>query len=327
MMRVPAISRPFITGITLSVGLAATATFVAKTLGGPALLYALLLGMCFKLLGDKVKSGVTFSGRTILRIGVALLGFRIAVSDLLALGIAPALLIIAAVTLTILFGAAFARALGLKPALGILTGGATAICGASAAMAIGTLLPRDKIDERDITFAVVAVTTLSTLSMVLYPPVIHALGLGDMDAGFIIGATIHDVAQVVGAGYMVSPAAGDHATVTKLFRIALLVPVTTVLAAMFASGRNGAKGPTSTIPWFLILFVVFAGIRSTGIVPDKLVSLANDASRWCLCIAIAAVGLKTSVGDMRSLGFKALLLAIAETLFLITVVVLGMLYD
>ena len=198
------------------IGLAAA--FVADHYGGPTLLYALLIGMTFHhLAGDsRFAPGIRLSSRTVLRFGVALLGVRISVEQILALGITPVLIVLIAVPSTILFGLLFARALGMTKSQGVLTGGAVAICGASAAMAIAAVLPERKDSERHLIFTIVGVTTLSTIAMVLYPLLVALFEMSDVRAGFFLGGTIHDVAQVVGAGYMISESAGDTATFTKL---------------------------------------------------------------------------------------------------------------
>lgn len=313
-------------GLTLSVVIAAAATFAAEHQGGPALLYALLLGMALKGLADgpSAAPGIAIASRGVLRVGIALLGLKIAVDQVIGLGLGSATLIAAAVTTTICFGVWLARRLGLRLAQGLLTGGATAICGASAALAIGSLLPSSPENERDTTFAVVGVTTLSTAAMILYPPLLSAVGVDDGKAGFFIGATVHDVAQVVGAGYMISPEAGDIATVTKLFRVALLVPVTLVVAAV--CGQQTAARTRVRIPWFLTLFLLLVGLNSMGLVPQTATTLAGTLSRWCLVTAIAAVGLKTSLADFRDVGPRPLVLLLAETAFLAMIVGAGILF-
>ena len=325
-------ARSNLTGLVLSLVIAAAATFISDHQGGPALLYALLLGMTLKSVAESPasKPGIVFSSRTVLRIGVALLGLKIGVAQVMALGLSSALLLMASVTVTIFFGIFLSQKLGLDAKLGLVTGGATAICGASAALAIGSLLPHSDENERNTTFAVVAITTLSTVAMIVYPALLHAVGAGDSAAGFYIGATVHDVAQVVGAGYMISPLAGDTATVTKLFRVAMLVPVTLVLASVYkpAATTNGttdgaAKKPRIMLPWFLVVFVAFVALNSIGFLPASLIDAAGQISRWCLVTAIAGVGLKTSLGDFRGMGLRPLVLVFAETLFLAAFVALG----
>ena len=134
-----------------------------------------------------------------LRLGVALLGVRITLGQIASLGIAPVLTVVVGVASTILIGFLLARRLRLSDMFGVLSGGAVAICSASAALAIASVLPHDKDRERDTTLTVVAVTALSTLAMILYPVFATSIGLDHRHAGVFIGGTIHDVAQVVGA--------------------------------------------------------------------------------------------------------------------------------
>mgnify|MGYP003896376767 CR=1 FL=1 len=156
------------------------------------------------------------------------LGARITLVQLGGLGWFNGALIVAGVLATIGFGMVVSRMLGLDRRLGILTGGATAICGASAAIAIATVLPRTETSERELVFTIAGVTVLSTLAMVVYPLIVTGLGLSPDDAGIFLGGTIHDVAQVVGAGYGMSKETGDAATIVKLLRVAMLMPVVVI---------------------------------------------------------------------------------------------------
>ena len=308
-----AVARLNAPGFFVSCVVAVAATFISEHQGGSSLLYALLLGMALKSVVDQENSGpgIGFSARSILRIGVALLGLRISIEQITALGLTSALVIVFSVMATIASGIVMARWLGFERPFGVLTGCATGICGASAALAVASLLPRNEKSDRDASFTVVAVTTLATVAMIFYPPALRALGFSDHDAGFIIGGTIHDVAQVVGAGYMISPDAGDTATVTKLFRVALLIPITMMIAS-FCTAPGQRRGSV-TVPWFLVLFVIFALMRSYAGLPVSVVDAATAVSRWCFVIAIAAVGLKTTLGDFKQIGWPALVLVVAET--------------
>ena len=130
-------------GLLASLVIAAAAAFLADHYAGPVMLFALLLGMAMNFLSevDRCKAGISFASRTVLRLGVALLGFRITLWEIAALGWQPVALVVAVVTLTILASIWAAKAMGFKPEFGLLSGGATAICGASAAMAISAALP------------------------------------------------------------------------------------------------------------------------------------------------------------------------------------------
>lgn len=324
---VPQLARTLFPGLAIAAILAMAARFVSGQYGGPQILYALLFGMALNFLAAEAtaRPGIAFASKVVLRLGVALLGMRIGLADIAGLGLGTVLLVLAGVTSTIALGLLLAPRFGLTREQGVLTGGATAICGASAAMAIAAILPRSKVNERDTIFTVAAVTALSTIAMVAYPLLTAILELSDMRAGILLGATIHDVAQVVGAGYMISETAADSATVTKLMRVAMLVPVCLAIAAwlsLAARSQAGTRRRVSlTLPWFLVAFVIFACANSAGFVPDGVVLLASDASRWCLVTAIAAIGIKTSVGELRPVGWRAIALVFAETLFLLGLVV------
>lgn len=308
-----AVGRLHAPGLIFAGVIAVAATFISEHQGGSTLLYALLLGMALKSVVDEDTSGpgLALAARGVLRMGVALLGLRISVDQIMALGLSSALVIVASVIITIASGVILARYLRFERAFGVLTGGATAICGASAALAIASLLPKSENSERDASFTVVAVTSLATVAMIFFPPLTRALGFDDGAAGFFIGGTIHDVAQVVGAGFSVSSHAGDVATVTKLFRVALLIPLTLVIAGVCRAPHAPVR--RLTVPWFLVAFVGFALLRSYAGLPTLVIDSASTISRWFFAIAIAGVGLKTSLGDFKNIGWQAIVLVLAET--------------
>jgi len=278
------------------------------------------------VVGDGVaKKGVDFAARQVLRVGVALLGARITFEQIAGLGWHSGAIIVAGVVLTIGIGLLATRTLGLSRRIGVLTGGATAICGASAAMAIASVLPRDEGSERELIFTVAGITLLSTLAMIAYPVVAKLLGLEAEHAGLFLGATIHDVAQVVGAGYSVSQEAGDAAVVSKLLRVAMLLPVVTLVALAVRRRLPGTHphARVAPLPPFLVAFVVFVLLATLGVIPQAVGSLLNEIARGCLVVAIAAVGLKTSPLELRKVGARAALLLGIETLFLASFVALA----
>lgn len=309
-------------GLIASVIIAAAAAFLADHYGGPVMLFALLLGMAMNFLGevDTCRKGIGFTSRTVLRIGVALLGFRLTLGEIAALGWHPVLLVVAAVTLTIVASIWVARAMGFNPLFGLLSGGATAICGASAAMALSAALPAHPLKERATLFTIMGVSTLSTVAMILYPAITRVLGFDDTHAGIFIGATIHDVAQVIGAGYAISPEAGDTATVVKLMRVAMLMPVI-IAATLIGRGHasEGAERPP-ILPGFAVAFLVLVAVNSLLPVPSFIQDAGNAASRFCLVAAIAALGVKTRIGEIIDIGWKPVLLMVMETTFLAALV-------
>ncbi len=315
----PAVLRRCAPGIALAAVVALSATFIADSYGGPQLLYALFFGLAFHFLShDPVcQPGIDWCSRTLLRTGVALLGLRITLGDIGALGAAPLLMVVVAVAATLGFGWLLARRLGRPASEGWLSGGAVGICGASAALAIAAVLPQTKENEKFTLLVVVGVTTLSTVAMIVYPLLVPLLGLAPEAAGIFLGGTIHDVAQVVGAGYLISPEAGDVATVVKLTRVACLVPVVLGLTLLFHSGSGRTAVRTQPlVPVFLIGFVWFVLANSFGLIPQAVTDSLLQASRACLVMAIAALGVKTSFQALAALGWRPVALLVAETVWL-----------
>jgi len=311
--------RALFPGILASAVLAAAAAFLSQHYGAPVMLLALLLGMAMNFLSDESACvpGIEFTARTVLRIGVALLGLRITLLQIAALGWQPVALVLLSVALTIGTAIVAARLLGFRAGFGLLSGGATAICGASAALAIAAALPNHPLKERATLFTVLGVSALSTFAMIVYPMLAQVTGLDTREAGVFLGATIHDVAQVVGAGYSMSAETGDVATVVKLLRVAMLLPVIvmTMVSYRRSGAEPGAKRPP-LLPGFAIVFVALVALNSFNAIPSTVAAFGSDVSRWCLVAAVAALGTKTRLRELADIGFKPVVLMVGETTFL-----------
>jgi len=289
------------------------------------MLYALLFGMAFNFLteDERFASGIRFASRNILRIGVALLGLRITTGEVSDLGWPVVALIVASVAATILVGALIGRMFGLKGDQSVLSAGAVAICGASAALAIASVLPTHKDSERNMILTVAGVTALSTVAMVVYPVFVTYLGYDNSTAGIFLGATIHDVAQVVGAGYIISDESGEISTLVKLLRVACLVPVVVVISLVMRRGRTPTSGNVPMLPWFLVVFVVLVIVNSMGWVPAQAQDVLTPVSSWCLLTAVAALGVKTSLKALADVGPAPITVMVIQTLFLAGIVIGG----
>jgi uncharacterized integral membrane protein (TIGR00698 family) len=234
-------------------------------------------------------------------------------------------LVVGGVIATILFGLAVARLFGHKWRFALLTAGSVAICGASAAMAISAILPRDERSEERLIFTVMGVTVLSTIAMIAYPILVNLLELNSVQAGVFLGGTIHDVAQVVGAGFSISEQTGDTATLVKLMRVAMLAPIVLVASLMIRSfaelPKEGKRPPL--LPGFVLAFLVLAGVNSFGLIPPVVIEFLSQASRWLLLTAIAAVGMKSNLKQVLAVGGAAIALIIVETLFIAGLILAG----
>ncbi len=281
------------------------------------MLYAILFGIAFNFLNDdpRTGAGIQFASKRVLQLGVILLGASVTFSEIAHLGWATALLVVAAVATTIAAGVLIGRGAGLTGPHATLSAGAVAICGASAAMAIASVLPQTKDSERNLILTVVGVTTLSTIAMVAYPPLTNLLGFSEMQAGVFLGATIHDVAQVIGAGYIVSDDAGAVAAVVKLMRVTLLAPAVFVIALVF-SRQAGTEATSRAFPVFLIGFAALMTANSFGLVPESLGQTIAGASRFCLVVAVSALGVKTALKELFEVGHRPVATLVLQTAWL-----------
>jgi uncharacterized integral membrane protein (TIGR00698 family) len=341
---VPQVSRSFADtafdfapGIILSAVVAVAAylasPYVAKVLPIPAMVLALVIGIALNPLasGTVAQLGMAFCVRTLLRWAVALLGLRVALSDIAALGLGTGVLIVVSMIVTLWSGFFFARAGGRQPSFGALVGSATAVCGASAALATSTVVPDYPGKQADIAFVVVAVNALATVAMVVYPPLCLLLGFDVQTTGVMLGGTIHDVAQVVGAGYAVSEAVGNTAVIVKLFRVFLLLPV--ILGIGWYFTKTGVKHSDARVPVpvfalvFLALCLVNSAMPLTPAFTPVFIPLKKvliEVSTWGLLIAIGALGLGTSITTIIALGWRHVATVLATSAVILAVVTGGL---
>jgi uncharacterized integral membrane protein (TIGR00698 family) len=324
-------------GLLLSALVAITAVTAAPLVAGlapiPAMVIALLIGIALNPLARRplFQPGIVFCLKTLLRWAVALLGLRIALGEIAALGLSTAILVIVSMAVTLAAGFLLARAFALEQAYGALVGAGTAVCGASATLATSIVLPDYKGKETDVAFVVVAVNALSTVAMVVYPLICVWLGFDPQTTGVMLGATIHDVAQVVGAGYAVSEPTGNTAVIVKLFRVFLMLPLVLVVGWLFARRTVATAAAKIPIPVFALVFVGLCVLNSIAaafpaLVPTfaRIKAPLIEASTWGLLIAISALGLGTSLTAIAALGWRHVATVIGTTLVILVVVTAGL---
>ena len=316
-------------GLVVVGTIAAAAGFLSIHYKAPVMLFALLIGIAFNFLAsdERCAPGIEFSSKKILRFGVALLGFRVTFDQILGLGTNVLLLVPILVISSIAISWILAKLMGRKYLFGLLTACAVAICGAAAALAVASVLPNWKDRHRDTLFIVVCVTALSTFAMITYPILFKVAEFSDVEIGILIGSTIHDVAQVVGAGYAVSNETGDVATFIKLLRISML-PIVVILIALLLKGDDESRTISSkAFPWFALGFALCLLINSSGFIPMALSGFLSSFSQWFLVFAIAGLGVSTSLKSMMELGGKSILLMVLQTLALLAIAILAVSTD
>ena len=316
--------KPLCPGLLAAVTVAIAAQFLSDHYGGPAMLFALLLGMGFHFLFEEgpCVAGIELASSLVLKFGVALLGLGISIQQIREAGLLTVGIVGASVFITLASGPILARSIGRGWRFGFLTGGAVAICGASAALAISSVLPKNKNSERNTLFTVISVTTLSTIAMIVYPIFAKLLELDDVSSGIFIGATIHDVAQVIGAGYSISEKTGDTAVFVKLLRVTMLVPIVLLTLLVFRKDISRDKNRQLPFPLFVVGFILLVCLGSSDWFPNEVKVTLLDVSRWCLVTAIAAIGMKTALKSLRGVGGHAIALVCVETIILATAVII-----
>ena len=315
------------------VGAAFAAAWAAWAIGNllhaPAMLLALIFGMALHPVfaaRPMLAPGLKLSARTLLRWGIVLLGARVTLGELAALGLPTILLAVGGAAVTIGGGWAIGRALGLKSDHAALSAGAVAICGASAALAIAAVLPRREASDRNTMLTIIGVAALSTVAMVIYPLIAQALGMDHRTAGVFLGASIHDVAQVVGAGFMISPETAESATIVKLTRVVCLAPAVAVLAFMFRGERDsGAAQMRSPVPLFVLGFLAMMLFRSAGLISESVASWLTTISQWLLLISVVALGAKTAIKDILAPGPTPIIALTLQTLLIGAFALVGVL--
>jgi len=332
-----ALAAEYAPGVAMSALVAAigyvAAPYIAQAVPIPAMVIALVVGMALNPIAARpvMQPGMTFCVRTVLRWAVALLGLRVGLADIAALGAETATLVVASMAATVATGFILARISGQAPGFGALVGVGTAVCGASATLACSTVVPDYPGKQPDIAFVVVAVNALASLAMLIYPPLCILLGFDAKTTGVMLGGTIHDVAQVVGAGYAVSVPAGNIAVIVKLFRVFLLLPV--VLGVGWHFTRLGLKHGEARVPVpvFAIVFLVLCAANSAipllpALLPvyTPVKSVLVEASTWGLLLAIGALGLGTSIKAIVGLGWRHVTTVLGTTVVIFVIVTGGL---
>lgn len=297
---------------------AAAATWFSEHYGMPVILAGLLLGLALNFVSaeQKVHPGLDFCGTSCLRWGIVLLGTQVTVMQIGGLGALAFLGLIGIMTLVIGAGLLGARLGGQSNYAGWLAGGATAICGASAALAIYAVIGRERLNQSQFTLTLVGVALASAVAMSFYPIIAAQLAFTDKQAGFLMGAAVHDVAQALGGGYSFSQSAGETATIVKLSRVALLAPAVALIGLAIGSsdGRSRSIASRLKLPWFILTFFAAVAINSVVKAPIWVAEYGLIASKAMLLFAVTATAMRSRLDLLLSQGWSALLPVMLATL-------------
>ena len=317
-------------GLALVALLAAVA--YASTLVLPDIFGAVTIGLFLGIIVANVRPtalmepGAKAAKAWFLPLGILLLGARLSLADILSTGLGAIVVLVVDIVLVLVVTLAIGRALGLSEKLSALIGVGTSICGNTA---IAATAPVIKAAERDVSFAVATITLFGTAAVIVYPLIGHALGMSDELFGHWVGAAVNDTSQVTATAFSYSVEAGETATIVKLTRNTLMVPVIFSVGMWFAARESRAAGAEERRSWlgsvrkavppFLIGFLALALINSAGFIADDLVTLLTRISQVLIVMALVGVGLTTRISALRQTGPAPFLMGLAVAVMLAVV--------
>ena len=289
---------------------------------------AVVLGVIarnLRLLPASARPGLDLAGKRLMRLGIVLLGLKLALGEVLALGWQTLLVVVAVVAATFFGTRWLGTRVGLPGDQALLIATGFSICGASAVAAMNGVTDSD---EDDVVTAVALVTLCGSLAIVVLPLLHHPLGLTNLQFGRWAGASVHDVGQVVAVGQTAGPVALAQAVVVKLMRVALLAPIVAGVAVARrrrdGAPEAGAKRPP-IVPLFVVGFLAMVALRSTGVVPTHVVNSVESLDNLLLAAALFGLGSAVDIRRLVRTGGKALLVGLASWLMIAGVAYAGVL--
>jgi uncharacterized integral membrane protein (TIGR00698 family) len=299
-------------GIVVAVGVAVLATAAARfvpLVGAPVL--AIVLGIVVRAVApppERYRSGIAFSARTILQAAIVLSGLSLSIAAVVRTGFGTLPVTLGTVAVALLLAPLVGRALGIERTLRTLIGAGTAICGASAIAAVSAVI---EPAESEIALAIATVFFYNIVAVLVFPPIGHLLQLSQDAFGLWAGTAINDTSSVVAAGYVYGQEAGAHATIVKLTRAMLILPLVAAIAFLRArrSHSQGIALPwRQIVPWFILWFMVAALASGAGFVPAAWHEAIGIVSTFLIAVALGAIGLQTELRGLLRAGARPLAL-------------------
>lgn len=306
-------------GLILCATIAIAATWIGDHYGMPVILIGLLLGLAlnFSAQEERVHAGLDLAATTGLRWGIVLIGLQVTVAQIAQIGVLQFLCLLAIMGFAFVGGLTGAKLAGQSRYAGLLAGGATAICGASAALALYGIIGKDRLPQAYFALTLLCVALASAVAMTFYPIMASYLSLNDQAAGFLIGSSVHDVAQAIGSGYSYSDAAGTQATIIKLARVALLVPAVFLVSLWIRNAGAPVAQPVLkriTPPWFILGFLALTIFNSLVTVPSQITEGATTLAKALLLLAVTSTALRSRTDLVMQLGWRAAMPVVCATL-------------
>jgi uncharacterized integral membrane protein (TIGR00698 family) len=300
---------PGILAAAMVAAVAVVCAHVVPLVGAPV--FAIVLGVAIRALGPlpaACKPGVAFSARIVLQAAIVVSGFALSLVTVLRTGLGTLPVTLGTIAVALILAPVLGRLLRLDAALRTLVGVGTGICGASAIAAVASVI---EPEEADVALSIATVFFYNIVAVLVFPPIGHALGLTQQVFGLWAGTAINDTSSVVAAGYVYGRDAGDYATIVKLTRATLILPIVAAIALWRtrARGHAGTRVPWKRIvPWFILWFLAAALVNSSGVVPASWHDPIATVAVFMISVALAAIGLQTELARLLRAGARPLAL-------------------
>jgi uncharacterized integral membrane protein (TIGR00698 family) len=269
---------------------------------------AIVLGIAVRVFGplpERCRPGIAFSARTVLQAAIVLSGLGLSFAAVIRTGLGTLPVTLGTIAIALVLAPLVGRLLGLQQTLRTLIGVGTAICGASAIAAVASVI---EPEEAEIALAIATVFFYNIVAVLVFPPIGHALQMTQDQFGLWAGTAINDTSSVVAAGYVYGQQAGAYATIVKLTRATMILPLVAGIVLLRARSR-GTSGPfpwKQIVPWFILWFLVAALASGAGLIPAGWHAGVGVVSTFLIAVALAAIGLQTELQRLLRAGARPL---------------------
>lgn len=304
-------------GLLLAIVLAVLATLLGKLapiIGGPV--FGIVLGIIISTIftkPEKVRKGLNFSSKKILQWSIIALGGGLNLTQVYKVGLSSLSVMIFTISAAFITAYGFGRLMGIPLKLTSLIGMGTAICGGSAIAAISPII---EAEDKDIAYSISTIFMFNVIAVLIFPPLGHLMGFGDTGFGLWVGTAVNDTSSVVAAGYAFSDAAGAYATIVKLTRTTMIIPISLIFAVIMAVQKKREANRSEEInysfkrifPWFILWFLAASLLNTLGIINSEMAHFVTELGKFFIVVALSAIGLNSDLKHMINTGLKPMAL-------------------
>lgn len=305
-------------GVLFAAGLAGLSFFLGQLLpivGGPV--FGIVLGI---LIGnfwgkpEQTSEGLSFASKTLLQWAIIALGGGLSLTQVYTVGVSSFSVMIFTLSTAFIVAYSLGRLMNIPLKLTSLIGMGTAICGGSAIAAISPII---EAEDQEIAYSISTVFLFNIIAVLIFPPLGHLLGFSDKAFGLWAGTAVNDTSSVVAAGYAYSNAAGAYATIVKLTRTTMIIPISLIFAGVVAikKKREADRHENEVnysfkklFPWFILWFMVASLLNTVGLLSIQASAFLTELGKFLIILALSAIGLNSDLKRLMKTGFRPMLL-------------------